>query len=117
MINSNKRTVWGSILVSCFLFLVSGFSQAAPPSDTWPINQRTITIPIRIDPARRQEIKQLMLYASADQGRNWSDVAVATPEKESFTFNAMTDGIYWFHLVIVDNQGGRVPSDLEKSPP
>lgn len=78
----------------------------AAPTDIWPINQRHFEIPIHYDSARRQEIKQLILYASTDQGRTWK-VAVASPNKESFHFYALTDGTYWFKLVIVDRDGGR----------
>lgn len=102
----------GLLTLACLLV-----APGASPSDVWPINQRTFNIPIRIDPARRQEIKQLALHASADQGKTWMEVAVASPDKDSFSFTAMMDGVYWFHLVIVDNQGGREPADLKQAPP
>lgn len=113
MIKRIKQTLCCAVLVSGFVSHLSSLCAAEP----WPMNQRAITIPINIDPARRQDIKQLILCASADQGRTWPEVAVATPEKTSFTFNAMMDGLYWFHLIVVDNQGNRDPADLARTPP
>jgi hypothetical protein len=95
------------------------------PAAAWPanarfdsaMNRRDFNIPINIDPARRGEIKELLLYVSTDQGRNWSEVTSATPDKSHFAFNAPADGIYYFNLVIVDRQGRRDPSDIQRAPP
>jgi hypothetical protein len=85
--------------------------------DVWPINQSNIRIPIHIDPVRRPLIKQLVLYASSDEGRTWKQVAVAAPEQDAFSFSAPTDGTYWFTVTVVDPQGNSEPKDIYKVAP
>jgi hypothetical protein len=99
-------------LTLAYLLLTAG---ATP--DIWPINQSNIRIPIHVDPVRRPLIKQLILYASSDEGRTWKQVDVASPDRESFTFSAPTDGVYWFTVVVEDPQGNTEPKDLYKVPP
>lgn len=86
-------------------------------SDLVSLNQQNFEIPIRIDPARRHEIKELLLFVSRDQGKTWEQVAVASPDKSAFPYYAPADGIYWFSVCVVDRQGQREPSDISKSPP
>ena len=70
-------------------------------------------IPIDYNPARRREIKELLLYVSPDQGQTWQQHAVAMPDRDAFfTFNAPADGIYWFNMVVVDKSGRREPADV-----
>jgi len=85
--------------------------------DVWPINQSNIRIPIHIDPIRRPLIKQLVLYASSDEGRTWKQVAVADPQQDAFAFSAQTDGTYWFTVTVVDPQGNSEPKDIYKVAP
>jgi hypothetical protein len=99
-------------LTLAYLLLAAG---ATP--DIWPINQANIRIPIHIDPVRRPLIKQLVLYASSDEGRTWKQVAVASPDQDAFGFSAPTDGVYWFTVVVVDPQGNTEPKDPYKVPP
>jgi hypothetical protein len=105
-------------MVTGTLFLAGLLLAQGPAAgDLVPISQRSFTIPIRIDPSRRGEIKELQLYASSDQGKTWSQVSVATPDKDSFTYYAPTDGVYWFSVCVVDQRGGREPTDINKAPP
>jgi hypothetical protein len=99
-------------LTLAYLMLAAG---ATP--DVYPINQTNIRIPIHIDPVRRPLIKQLVLYASSDEGRTWKQVAVASPDQEAFAFSAPTDGVYWFTVTVVDPQGNSEPKDIYKVPP
>src|SRR5262249_29919972 len=78
-------------------------------AETWPLNHRSMQIPIRIEAARRAEIKELQLLYSTDEGRNWSQGGAATPDKEAFAFTAPTDGVYWFGLIIVKKDGTKEP--------
>ena len=94
---------------------------AAPgqgPSDvtTWTVP--SMKIPIDYHPSKRADIRELLLYVSPDQGQTWQQHAVATPEKDKeFAFNAPTDGVYWFNMVVVDKAGRREPADLYKAAP
>src|SRR5262249_31340120 len=59
---------------------------------------------------------ELELYVSTDQGKTWSLVAKATPDKDRFPFFAPSDGQYWFSVVIIDQQGRSEPKNLISAP-
>jgi len=87
------------------------------PADLYPFNQSKMDIPIRYDPAKKSEIRDLLLFVSKNQGETWEQYAVASPDRDTFfAFTAPADGTYWFHMVIVDKQGRRDPADLKKVP-
>ena len=87
------------------------------PADVVPFNQAKMEIPIRYDPAKKNEIRDLLLYISRNQGESWEQYYAATPDKDTvFPFTATTDGIYWFQIVIVDKQGRRDPADPKRAP-
>jgi hypothetical protein len=104
--------VAGMLTFTCLLWTIGPV-----PSDVVPINQCDFQIPIRIDPARRDEIKELQLFYSMDQGRTWQQNAVATPDSSSFAFHAPTDGTYWFSVCVVDRKGNREPRDINAQAP
>lgn len=95
------------------------------PAANWPANPRydsaislrNFNIPINIDPYRRQEIKELVLYVSSDQGKNWTEGGTASPDQSAFAYNAPGDGLFYFNLVIVDRAGRRDPADVRTAPP
>jgi hypothetical protein len=90
--------------------------QAAP--DVHPFNQAKMDIPIRYDPAKKGEIRDLLLFVSRNKNESWEQYAVARPDTDSFfPFTAPADGEYWFQMVIVDKQGRRDPQDVRKAPP
>src|SRR5262245_61135659 len=90
---------------------------AALPPDVEPINQRPIQIPIKVNPSRRREIRELLLFVSTDNGRRWTQEAVATPDKEFFPYYAKADGPHWFSVVVVNQQGVKDPPDVYAVPP
>jgi len=91
---------------------------AGPPADdVVPINQQNIKIPIHIDPARRSEIQQLILFVSNDQGKTWNQQSVVGPDQEGFSYAAPVDGVYWFSICVVDKQGKRDPPNIYDVPP
>ena len=102
-------------MLTCVLAALSTLPGANPPAANWPanprfdsaVNLRNFNIPINVDPYRRQEIRDLVLMVSSDQGKNWSEAGTATPEQSVFAYNAPGDGLYYFNLVIVDRQGRR----------
>ncbi len=89
----------------------------APPSDVFHMNSPNFSIPIKTDPSRRAEMKELRLFESRDQGATWNDVAVGSPDQKEFKYHAPADGTYWFSVQIVDNQGNKQPPDIYKVPP
>jgi beta-lactamase regulating signal transducer with metallopeptidase domain len=89
------------------------------PPDVMPVRQRSFVIPVRTDPAVRAKLKELILYVSTDQGLTWQESARISPDKDkdSFTFQAPADGLYWFNVSVVDGDGRHQPLDASKAPP
>src|SRR6266446_9441404 len=83
----------------------------SPPSETIYFNRRVLHIPLTFQEARRAEIREILLFVSPDQGRNWQQVARVTPDKEVITFNAPADGIYWLRVASVNRQGKQEPDN------
>src|SRR5207244_2486167 len=83
------------------LAVVLLLASATPPADLVPMNTRNFQIPIQIAEGQRSKIKELILFSSSDEGKTWHEVAVATPDKDSFVFYAPTDGLYWFNICVV----------------
>jgi hypothetical protein len=92
-------------------------STSAVPSDVVPMNSRNFSIPIRVAEGQRSKIKELILFASSDEGATWNQVSTAPPDKEAFIFYAPGDGLYWFNICVVDAQGHREPPDIYRSAP
>ena len=88
----------------------------AAPADVHPFNLSKMDIPITYDAAKKNDIRDLLLFVSRNQGESWEQYAVAKPDKDTFfTFTSPSDGIYWFQMVIVDKSGRRDPPDLMKT--
>jgi beta-lactamase regulating signal transducer with metallopeptidase domain len=80
------------------------------------LNQRKFKIPIRVQPERRAEVRELVLYLSRDQGRTWEAHARATPDAKGFDVVADRDGIYCLSVVVMDKQGRQDPPDVYRAP-
>ncbi len=73
--------------------------------------ERNHDIPVNVQEARRGEIKELLLYASADQGRQWEQVARVLPDKTAFAFYANKDGAHWLRVALVTKAGVQEPDN------
>jgi len=87
------------------------------PPDVYTMRNPNLDIPIRINEAKRADIKDLELHVSTDQGRTWTLVAHAKPNDQKFEFHARGDGLYWFSVCAVDHTGRRDPEDILAAPP
>ena len=56
---------------------------AAAPPDAYPYKEHDFDIPIRIDPARKAEIRELHLYVSTDQGKTLFEGVLAAGQTYS----------------------------------
>ena len=104
------------ILATAYLCLMLGQN----PGDMHHFNFRNHRIPVEVPAALRPDIRELLLYASADQGRSWNHVAgPITPEKDHFAFFAPGDGVYWLRVVQVNRNGSQEPDDrgIKNGPP
>ena len=100
------------IALTCAL-LIAG---QAPP-DVVYTNLRTGRIPSVVNPDRAAEIREMQLFMSPDRGRTWNQVDKITPDKDGFSYSTPSDGEYWYHVVVVSQQGKQEPADLYKTPP
>ena len=94
-----------------------GLSMAQPPaSDYYAMNSRNIKLPIEYKKDKRA-IAQVQLFVCENGDQVWKQVAAAPPTQDAFVYAAPADGLYWFHIVIVDMQGRKDPADMTKEPP
>src|SRR6476469_8934633 len=84
--------------------------------DYYPMNSRTIKLPIEYKKPRK-EIRQVLLYVARNGENTWYQEAFVTPDKDSFVYIAKDDGVYWFKMVIEDLKGNKDPADLTRDPP
>ena len=78
----------GSLTMACVLLLAS---TGAEP-EAWHLKSPRMKIPITLDPAQRNDLTEIILWYSTDQGKNWSQGPVAKPEQTEFPFTAPGDG-------------------------
>jgi hypothetical protein len=76
-----------------------------------------MAIPIEIVPARRNDLREILLFCSHDEGKTWDQVGRATPEQTSFPYTAPGDGKYWFTIQTVDRNGVKEPGNVYSVPP
>jgi hypothetical protein len=87
------------------------------PGNPVALNQGKVRLPLTFDLARRQEISQVKLFASADRGLNWHEESVVAPEQEAIYFYAPRDGEYWLQVATISRQGKQEPDNVYKRPP
>jgi hypothetical protein len=73
------------------------------------IQSRGFRIPFRIDPARVLKTDHVSLYVSEDRGKTWKRLQDRKPRDNEFTFVAPKDGLYWFAVQIVLQDGKAEP--------
>ncbi len=94
------------------------FGQAGPaPTDVIHTNQRALSIPINIQDSLRGACRELLLYASWDQGRNYQLVATVAPDKRAFAFESPNDGVCWLKSAVINAQKKQEPENVQQVPP
>ncbi|HEX4591137.1 MAG TPA: hypothetical protein VH120_14460, partial [Gemmataceae bacterium] len=94
------------------LTLLLALGVGAIPPDVYTMRNPNLEIPIRVNDAKRTEIKELELHVSVDQGRTWTLAGRARPDQQAFGFRATGDGLYWFSVCAIDKTGRRDPEDI-----
>ena len=87
------------------------------PPDVYTMRNTNLEIPIRVNDAKRPDIKELELHVSTDQGRTWLLAGRAKPDQQAFGFHAQGDGLYWFSVCAIDKAGHRDPEDIATAKP
>jgi hypothetical protein len=88
----------------------------APGEDVIHMNQRGFQIPIVIQPERKNDVRELLLYVSRNQGQNWEIANRALATAKAFDFFAERDGMYQFSVAVIDQRGRQDPPDPYKVP-
>jgi hypothetical protein len=100
----------GTLTLAALMMVVG-----APPAEVVPLKDKAIQIPIELN--RPQVVRELLLFVSTDQGRTWHNEGYATPDKKFFPFYAKEDGLYWFQMQIIHQNGTKEPADLNQMKP
>ena len=98
-----------------------GITLGQPPAaratqDYYPLASRTIKLPIKYE-RDRKAIRQVKLYVARNGENTWYQESAVPPDRDSFSYFAKEDGIYWFTMVEEDLQGKNVPNDLTRTAP
>ena len=73
-----------------------GLAVGQPPApDYYPMNSRTIKLPIEYKKDRKA-IRQVLLYVARNGENTWYQEGFVTPDKDAFVYVAKEDGVYWF---------------------
>jgi hypothetical protein len=97
------------ILAATWLCMAVGQAQSTP--ETIYVKSREHHIPVNLSPTLRANLREMLLFASSDQGRTWPQVDRITPEKGGFSFYAPKDGVYWLRVAQVTKAGVQTPAD------
>lgn len=100
----------GTLAMAC-LWLVGQV-----PGDMVYTNQLNHRIDVQFK-CQRSEIKELRLFASADQGRSWDLASTMKPDDNYFVFRAPGDGTYWLQVACVDHANRQTPENPGTQPP
>ncbi|TWT31291.1 hypothetical protein KOR34_46670 [Posidoniimonas corsicana] len=89
----------------------SGPARAQPAGDAVVWGQDVFVIPYKWSGGSdRSAVREVILYFSDNQGRDWKEVTRARPDVQSFMYRAPGDGEYWFAIRTADAAGARWPS-------
>jgi hypothetical protein len=103
----------GCIAWTCLL-LAAGLPGG---EDVTYLNSRGFQIPISVRPGSLNDINELILYVSRDQGKTWGISARAAPTEKGFEYFSDSDGMLYFNVASVDRRGRQDPPDIYKVPP
>jgi beta-lactamase regulating signal transducer with metallopeptidase domain len=74
--------------------------------------QGFLAIAFKLEPSRRKDVAQVLLYHSRDEGRSWRQMDSAPPTAREFRVRRPRDaGTHWFAVAVQDLEGRRTPSD------
>jgi RNA polymerase sigma factor (sigma-70 family) len=87
------------------------------PLQRFFVSSRNIRIPVRILAKPREQVAQLILLVSRDEGETYQQAARISPTVNRFDFHAPGEGMYWFVVQQVDKQGRCTPANPSRVKP
>ena|SRR5579884_1808992 len=97
--------------------LLLGLLAGAPQPEPFELNAPDFEIPIAVRPDLKPTVRELLLWVSRDEGESWQLVERVPPDRRSFTYHARHDGVYWFSVAVLDDNGRQEPADVTRVPP
>ncbi len=85
-------------------------AQAGDKPPTIYHKNRNFRIPFNLNAKGRDQVKEVHLLASEDQGYHWRAISKTFPDRPTFTFRSSHDGEYWFAVQTLTVDGKRFPS-------
>jgi hypothetical protein len=73
------------------------------------VRERSFRLPFQLDTSSREQIAEIILLASADEGKTYEQIDKQPATANFFNFKATEDGMYWFLIQQVDKQGRCTP--------
>src|SRR5262249_42708362 len=99
-----RRNIGLLALAPALIHVGPAAAQAVVPAAKHYHKDKTFHLPIKIDEGSRGDIREVQLYVKFG-GSEWQRRDVAPPSQQSFKFNVLADGEYWFTLVTVNSRG------------
>lgn len=81
------------------------------------LNQRAQRVPINVEPGQAKNIREMILFVSADKGKTWQQHSSIQPDKDGFIYHAPADGEYWLKVAVVNQQGKQDPENIYQGQP
>jgi hypothetical protein len=100
------------------ILLLTGLMSTGQPAadELIGLPERGFNVPFKI---KNNQIQEVILFESVDQGRSWSQKGVKAPSddpiKNAFVVNVPADGVYWYSLTVVDRNNVRDPVHPSKA--
>jgi hypothetical protein len=86
-------------------------------ADIYPMNSRTIKLPIVYKEKDRKQIRYVRLFVARNGENVWYQEASVTPDKDAFVHTAKEDGEHWYKMQIEYLNGALDPPVLTQDPP
>jgi hypothetical protein len=115
------RGIHAAVLGAALLGSASVAFAQTPAAATSPVGKhytksRTFDLPVKMDQAFRQTLKEIRLYVKTPTGQ-WTLQEAGTPYHERFSCKVSQDGEYWYTLATVEPSGKMTPADLNADAP
>lgn len=114
--NQSPRAAWLFALAAALAVALHPCAAQSPVGEIVYTRQTVFRIPFEIEPGKPRP-RQIQLYVSTDQGRNWVPSGTATADQRGFEFRSNRDGLYWFAVRTIQADGRAEPATIDGMQP
>ena len=90
-----------------------GAAPVADGDDVFVMEVKAFFIPLHVRADRAEEVFEVRLHVSDDQGKTWRVAQAVTPGAKAFSFVAPREGLYWFRVQVVSKAGTNEPGEIK----